>query len=216
MSPAEQRKYLTQLIDTERINPKELLDLMPKHPMPREVEDVFNERKRPRLFSRASNTARQGGQGVLTGPALLQHKKKLQGEGTFDPRTEAEFNTDAKELARCNAIIELAKGQDITGVPEAKADKQRLLQAYRELGRKQDAKRNYPDSLDSRYETSPEMWTLKAAYRDGHTDTELQVEAEDLPSSYTQEDQEDLERVGREDAEWAREKKQAAINQRRR
>jgi hypothetical protein len=178
MSPNARHCFLERLHFTGQVSLKEIIHLFPKassvNPdsgLDDEVRSPAKEKKALGLFSRASRTRKKRASGYLTGEDFKNHANSLEahikGDKTaFDPKTEKEFNTDARNLREYNTRINVARGANTQEVRDAKRDKEQLLQAYEDLGRHQEPKRNYPHANESDY--TKEILFLKEAYRKGH------------------------------------------------
>lgn len=114
------------------------------------------------------------GPGLLTGPALQQHRQARQTEA-YDPKEEAQFNADAKDLMEWELQENLA-APNTDEQKRVMAKKQAILDAYRELGRKSHQRpepaQNYPYSNNSKF--APAIQKLKDAYREGFNQTQSQ------------------------------------------
>jgi hypothetical protein len=178
MSANEQHCFLERLHFTKQVRLKDIIHLYPQASsvdpdsgLADESHTPVQEKKVLGLFSRASRTRKKHGSGYLTGKDFGIHMDSLDAhakgdDAAFDPKTEEAFNTDARNLREYNTRLNVAKGATIQAVRDAKRDKDKLLQAYEDLGRRQEPKRNYPHANQSDY--AKEILFLKEAYRKGH------------------------------------------------
>lgn len=104
----------------------------------------------------------------LVGEKLAQHRERRAGDG-YDPQSEQQFNTDAKDLEEW-AFQEKLAIPDTSDHTRAVQRKQAILDRYQNLGRKAlqsgEATRNYPQTEDPKHRKGVDK--LKEAFKAGY------------------------------------------------
>jgi hypothetical protein len=122
--------------------------------------------------ARPSSSARPQETVPLTGEELAAHRQR-RAEEAYDPTSEQQFNTDAKDLKEW-AFQEQKAAPNSSDQIRATARKEEILERYRNLGRnaltKAEPSQNYPRTNDP--DLAEPVDELKEAFKEGYRESQ--------------------------------------------